>query len=38
MRRGEIFGLKWSDVDFKRNIITLLDTKNGEKREVYLNE
>lgn len=38
MRRGEIFGLKWHDVDFKRNIITLLDTKNGEKREVYMNE
>lgn len=38
MRRGEILGLKWHDVDFKRNIITLLDTKNGEKREVYMNE
>lgn len=38
MRRGELFGLKWHDVDFKNNIITLLDTKNGEKREVYMNE
>jgi integrase len=38
MRRGEILGLKWHDVDFKRDIITLLDTKNGEKREVYMNE
>lgn len=38
MRRGEILGLKWHDVDFKNNIITLLDTKNGEKREVYMNE
>ena len=38
MRRGEIFGLKWHDIDVKRNIITLLDTKNGEKREVYMNE
>ena len=38
MRRGEILGLKWADVDFKRGIITLLDTKNGEKREVYMNE
>ena len=38
MRRGEILGLKWRDVDFKRHIITLLDTKNGEKREVYINE
>jgi len=38
MRRGEILGLKWHDIDFKRDIITLLDTKNGEKREVYMNE
>lgn len=38
MRRGEIFGLKWHDVDFKRNIITLLDTKNGDRREVPMNE
>ncbi len=38
MRRGEIFGLKWHDIDVKRNIITLLNTKNGEKREVPMNE
>jgi len=38
MRRGEILGLKWSDVDLKRAILTLHDTKNGEKREVYINE
>jgi len=37
LRRGEILGLKWHDVDFKRNIITLLETKNGEKREVSMN-
>ncbi len=30
MRRGEIFGLKWHDIDFKRNNINLYDTKNGE--------
>ena len=38
MRRGEIFGLKWHDIDVKRNIITLLDTKNGDKREIPMNE
>jgi len=38
MRRGEIFGLQWHDVDVKRDIITLMDTKNGEKREVPMNE
>jgi integrase len=38
MRRGEIFRLKWHDIDVRRNIITLLDTKNGDKREVPMNE
>lgn len=38
MRRGEIFNLKWHDIDFKRNIIYLLKTKGGEKREVPMNE
>ncbi len=38
MRRGEILGLKWHDIDVKRNIITLLNTKNGHKREVPMNE
>jgi integrase len=31
-RRGEITNLRWSDVDFKRKIITLHETKNGERR------
>ena len=38
MRRGEIFRLKWHDIDFRHNIITILDTKNGDKREVPMNE
>ena len=29
MRKGEILGLKWHDIDIKRNIIYLLHTKNG---------
>lgn len=38
MRRGEILNLKWHDIDFRHNVIFLLDTKNGEKREVPINE
>lgn len=38
MRKGEILGLKWHDIDFRRNIIYLYHTKNGEKREVPMNE
>ena len=37
-RRSEILNLRWHDIDFKQNIIHLLDTKNGEKREVYIRE
>lgn len=38
MRRGEILGLKWHDIDFRRNIIYLYNTKNSEKREIPINE
>jgi len=38
MRKSEILGLKWHDIDIKRNTIHLYDTKNGEKREVPMNE
>ena len=38
MRKGEILGLTWHNIDIKRNIVHLLDTKNGEKREVPMNE
>ena len=38
MRKAEILGLKWRDVDIKRNILYLRETKNGEKRELPINE
>jgi len=38
MRKGEILNLKWHDIDFGRGIIYLLNTKNGEKREIPMNE
>ena len=37
MRKSEILNMKWRDVNFNQRIITLLDTKNGEKREVPMN-
>ena len=38
MRRGEVLGLKWRDIDFNQRVIYLLNTKNGEKRAVYMDE
>lgn len=38
MRKGEILGLKWRDVDIQRKTIHLSDTKNGEKRDVPMND
>ncbi len=38
MRKGEILGLKWNHVDFRRGITYLLDTKSGDRREIPLND
>jgi len=38
MRKGELLGLQWDQVDFKQGIITLLDTKNHERRDIPMNE
>ena len=40
MRRGEILGLRWDQVDFKNKVVTLeaADTKTQEKREIPLTE
>ena len=37
MRKGEIFGLKWNDIDINQGWVHLLRTKNNEKREVPIN-
>lgn len=37
MRRGEILGLRWLDVDLKGGRVMLPQTKNGDGRIVYLN-
>ncbi len=36
MRLSEVFSLRWSDVDPRNNIITVLDAKNGESRPVFI--
>lgn len=38
MRRGEILGLRWMDVDMAHGRILLPQSKNGEGRIVYLNQ
>lgn len=38
MRLGELKQLKWRDVDYKREIIYLRETKNGKTREISMNE
>lgn len=38
MRKSEILNLKWIDIDFKRNLLYLIETKNGERRYVPIND
>ncbi len=38
MRKSELQNLKWLDLDFDRNLITLPRTKNGKVRYVPMNE
>ena len=37
MRRGEIFDLKWFDVDFNRRIVHVRQSKSGRPRTIPLN-
>ena len=38
MRQAEIAGMTWNQVDLNKRIVTILDTKNGEKRIVPLSK
>jgi integrase len=38
MRRGEILRLKWEEVDFKRRVIQVKQTKNYQPREVPMTD
>ncbi len=36
LRAGEIFNLKWQDIDFDNNLIYIRNPKNGEDRTAYI--
>ena len=38
MRKGEMFRLKWSDVDFERGFITIRNPKGGTDQKIPLND
>lgn len=38
MRKEEILSLKWKDLDYRIRTISILDTKNGESRELPMND
>jgi len=38
MRKNEIFHLKWQDIDFNREVIYIVKTKNGDMRELPMNK
>jgi integrase len=38
MRRGEMFKLKWKDINFERGFIKLIDPKGGPDQKIPLND
>ena len=38
MRRGEMFRLKWQDLDFQRGFIKLVDPKGGKDSQIPMND
>jgi integrase len=38
MRKGELLALMWNQVNFEQGIITLIETKNNERRDIPMNE
>lgn len=38
LRRGEMFKLKWQDLDFQNRIINLRDTKSGKTHRIPMND
>lgn len=35
-RQGELLNLKWADIDWEKGRLTFQDTKNGDRRSVYI--
>ena len=38
MRRGELFKLKWKDINFERGFVSIVDPKGGPDQRIPLNE
>jgi len=38
LRRSELLGLRWEQVDFERGIITIIDSKNSDRRDIPMNK
>lgn len=38
MRKGELLGLQWDQVNVEQGIITILDTKNSERKDIPMDE
>jgi integrase len=38
MRKGEVFRLRWQDVDLSNRIIHVVDSKNGQRRDIPMGE
>jgi integrase len=38
LRRGELFKLKWADVDFERGFISIRESKGGISQKIPLND
>jgi integrase len=38
LRRSELFALTWQDVDVKQEVIRVVHTKNGERREIPMTD
>ena len=38
MRKGELLNLKWDQINFEQGIISILDTKNHERRDIPMND